>query len=239
MPTPRSAARAARRRDKALLAAAIGRAGVTPDRPPDPDGPHDASVTATIHAFASATPSALLLVQADDLAARDRRGEPPGDRPRATELASQASRRHGRSLVDGDRCADARRMRETPATRGAVGLTPSQSIADHCRSHSARGIHGEELDVEFRANRVRDRGRVRRHGGRGPEPAQRHLLRAGRVVQSRRRRVREGNRHQDDDDAQGLGRVDRADSPPRRPIRSSTSGSAAPATRTCRPPSRA
>jgi glycogen operon protein len=60
------AALRARRSDKALLASAIHRAGVTAAI--DPDGPHDASVTAAVHGFASAAPSALLLIQADDLA---------------------------------------------------------------------------------------------------------------------------------------------------------------------------
>ncbi len=60
--------------------------------------------------------------------------------------------------------------------------------------------------VRRRGRRLRVRRRTRGRAG----PAQRHLFRPGRVVQPRRRRVREGNRHQDDDDAQRFGRVDGA-----------------------------
>ena len=78
------AALRARRDDKALLASAIGRAGGTAGRAIDPDGPHDASVTAAVHGFASGASSALLLIQADDLALETAAANLPGtDRERA------------------------------------------------------------------------------------------------------------------------------------------------------------
>jgi glycogen operon protein len=52
---------------KAGLASAVNDAGVT-TTPIDPSRPHDPAVTAAIHRFACATPAALVLLQADDLA---------------------------------------------------------------------------------------------------------------------------------------------------------------------------
>jgi glycogen operon protein len=57
-----------RARDKRALADAIHEAGVTDGAALAPYAPHDAEVTAAVHRFAGATPSSLVLVQADDLA---------------------------------------------------------------------------------------------------------------------------------------------------------------------------
>jgi glycogen operon protein len=53
---------------KRALCDAIAEAGVADGAAPSPDVPHDASITAAIHGYAGATASALVLVQADDLA---------------------------------------------------------------------------------------------------------------------------------------------------------------------------
>jgi glycogen operon protein len=53
---------------KRELAAAIGAAGVAGATPVDATAPHDATITAAIHRYVCTTPSALVLVQADDLA---------------------------------------------------------------------------------------------------------------------------------------------------------------------------
>jgi len=53
---------------KQALAEAIAATGVAGDAPVDGAAPHSASITAAIHRFACASRSALLLVQADDLA---------------------------------------------------------------------------------------------------------------------------------------------------------------------------
>ena len=53
--------------DKSALVAALGDAGVTPE-PVDPTAPHTPAVTAAVHRYACASPSALVLLQADDLA---------------------------------------------------------------------------------------------------------------------------------------------------------------------------
>src|SRR5262249_52122583 len=75
-----AAALEARARGQALLASALERAGI----PLDPDRAHDASVTAAIHGFASATRSALFLVRAEDLALETAATNLPGtDRERA------------------------------------------------------------------------------------------------------------------------------------------------------------
>ncbi len=50
------------------LADAIDKAGVAGDAPSDTNAPHDATVTAAIHRYACASPSAVVLIQADDLA---------------------------------------------------------------------------------------------------------------------------------------------------------------------------
>ncbi len=60
--------RGERRVAKEALATALGNAGVSSSAPIDPMHPHDAAITAAIHRFACATPSALVLFQADDLA---------------------------------------------------------------------------------------------------------------------------------------------------------------------------
>ena len=53
---------------KRALADAIGKAGVAEGSPVDATTPHDADVTAAIHRFAGTSPSAVVLLQADDLA---------------------------------------------------------------------------------------------------------------------------------------------------------------------------
>ena len=66
--TAAAAARAERLADKRALTAALARAGVVGAAAIDPAGPHDAGVTAAIHRYAGQSASALLLLQADDLA---------------------------------------------------------------------------------------------------------------------------------------------------------------------------
>jgi len=61
-------ARAERRVSKEALADALDRAGVAQGARVDGAVPHDAAVTAAIHRYACATPSAMVLIQADDLA---------------------------------------------------------------------------------------------------------------------------------------------------------------------------
>ena len=63
-----AAAKTERARDKRALAEAIEVAGVTEGAALAPYAPHDAEITAAVHRFAGAAPSALVLVQADDLA---------------------------------------------------------------------------------------------------------------------------------------------------------------------------
>jgi glycogen operon protein len=53
---------------KRALADAIDKAGVAEGVPMDASAPHDAAVTAAIHRYACASPSAVVLIQADDLA---------------------------------------------------------------------------------------------------------------------------------------------------------------------------
>ena len=57
-----------RRRDRALLAAAVDRAATASAAPIDPEGPCDAALIASIHALAGASRSALVLFRAEDLA---------------------------------------------------------------------------------------------------------------------------------------------------------------------------
>jgi len=61
-------ARAERLADRYALVAALGEAGVAPETPVDPAAAHTPAVTAAIHRYACASPSALVLIQADDLA---------------------------------------------------------------------------------------------------------------------------------------------------------------------------
>ncbi len=68
---------------KAALATAIADAGVASPASVDPARAHDAAITAAIHGFACATPSALVLFQADDLAGETTAQNLPGtDRER-------------------------------------------------------------------------------------------------------------------------------------------------------------
>jgi len=72
-----------RRVERRALAAAILQAGASPGSPVDPEVPHDSAVTAAIHRYACATPSALVLLQADDIAGETEAQNLPGtDRER-------------------------------------------------------------------------------------------------------------------------------------------------------------
>ena len=76
-------ARSERLAEKHALVAAMANAGVSPATPIDPEAPHVPEVTAAIHRYACATPSALVLLQADDLAGETEALNLPGtDRER-------------------------------------------------------------------------------------------------------------------------------------------------------------
>jgi glycogen operon protein len=76
-------AEAERRADKAALAAAVRTAGISSAATFDPLRTHVAAVTRAIHRFVGASPAALMLVQADDLAAETAALNLPGtDRER-------------------------------------------------------------------------------------------------------------------------------------------------------------
>ena len=76
-------ARAERLAAKRALADAIEQAGVVEGAPIDVRGPHDAAITAAIHRYACASASAIVLLQADDLAAETNAANLPGtDRER-------------------------------------------------------------------------------------------------------------------------------------------------------------
>jgi glycogen operon protein len=89
------AAGAERQADRQALVAAIAAAGVAPAPPIDPAARHTPAVTAAIHRYACASPSALLLIQADDLAGETSMLNVPGtDRERANwrrKIAVEAS----------------------------------------------------------------------------------------------------------------------------------------------------
>ncbi|MFO1309536.1 MAG: glycogen debranching protein GlgX [Burkholderiales bacterium] len=72
------AERAERLASKQALAAALDRAGVAPGARVDGATPHDVAVTAAIHRFVGATPSALVMIQADDLAGETTAANLPG-----------------------------------------------------------------------------------------------------------------------------------------------------------------
>jgi glycogen operon protein len=79
-----AAAKQERARDKRALAEAIVAAEVTDGAALAPYAPHEAEITAAIHRYAGATPSSLVLVQADDLALETNALNLPGtDRERA------------------------------------------------------------------------------------------------------------------------------------------------------------
>lgn len=67
-PEAEPAARAARERDRAALLDTLARAGLVDPGTIEPAGPLAPDVIAAIHAYVAATPCALALVQADDLA---------------------------------------------------------------------------------------------------------------------------------------------------------------------------
>jgi glycogen operon protein len=78
-----SAATAERAEAKRALCTAIAEAGVAEGATPSPDAPHDVSTTAAIHRYACAAASALVLLQADDLAGETSAQNLPGtDRER-------------------------------------------------------------------------------------------------------------------------------------------------------------
>jgi glycogen operon protein len=68
MPADAEIARAERLTSKRALVEAIEQAGVPLDPRVDATAPHDATITAAIHRYACASTSALVLIQADDLA---------------------------------------------------------------------------------------------------------------------------------------------------------------------------
>jgi len=92
---------------KRALAAAIDRADPAPGTTLDAEAPHDAAITAAIHRYACASQSALVLVQADDLAGETVALNLPG-----TDLARPNWRRKVRVEVAG--------LWETPSGRQAV-----------------------------------------------------------------------------------------------------------------------
>jgi len=76
-------ARSERLASKDALAAALGRAGVGPGAPVDGAAPYDVGITAAIHRYVCASPSALVMIQADDLAGETMAVNLPGtDRTR-------------------------------------------------------------------------------------------------------------------------------------------------------------
>jgi glycogen operon protein len=68
-------------------------------RAPSPDAPHDASTTAAIHRYAGATASALVLVQADDLAGETTALNLPAPTANA-QLAPEGARRASKPVAD-------------------------------------------------------------------------------------------------------------------------------------------
>ena len=77
-------ARTERQADREALVAALDAAGVAPENPVDAAAPHTPAVTAAVHRYACASPAALVLIQADDLAGETVMLNLPGtDRERA------------------------------------------------------------------------------------------------------------------------------------------------------------
>ena len=77
------AERSERLASKEALAAALVRAGVTEGAHVDGAAPHDAAITAAIHRYVGASPSGLVMIQADDLAGETMAVNLPGtDRTR-------------------------------------------------------------------------------------------------------------------------------------------------------------
>ncbi len=128
------ARRRARRRRRGRRAAAG-----TASRSIAADAPHTPAVTAAIHRYAGASPSALVLVQADDLARRDRRAEPARHRPRASELAAQDPRRRRRIV------GDAGGPRRRPATCRRAGADAPGTTAVRRRPRAGRGVGASAL----------------------------------------------------------------------------------------------
>ncbi len=90
--------RGERQAEKRELSAALAEAGVAEPASIDPASPHDAAVTAAVHRYACATASALVLVQADDLAGETTALNLPGTASRTAELVPQGGDRRRRAL---------------------------------------------------------------------------------------------------------------------------------------------
>jgi 4-alpha-glucanotransferase len=91
-----TAAKQERARDKRALSDAIAAAGISATAALSPGTPHDGTITAAIHQFAGGAASALLLLQADDLAGELTALNLPG-----TDLERPNWRRKVRVGVDG------------------------------------------------------------------------------------------------------------------------------------------
>jgi glycogen operon protein len=124
-----AAARAERLADKCALTAALEDAGAAQDGAVDPGAPHDASITAAIHRYAAQTASALLLVQADDLAGESEALNLPGtDRERPNWR-----RRVGVEVGDlWTTPAAAAAITDLAARRGTADDDPRALPADEC-----------------------------------------------------------------------------------------------------------
>ncbi|CAG0978670.1 Glycogen operon protein GlgX [Burkholderiales bacterium] len=72
------AERTERLASKVALAAALDRAGVAPGTRVDVEAPHDVAITTAIHRFVGGSPSALVMVQAEDLAGETMAANLPG-----------------------------------------------------------------------------------------------------------------------------------------------------------------
>ena len=124
-----AAARAERLADKRALAAALADAGVVQDAAIDPLGPHNASITAAIHRYAAQTSSALLLIQADDLAGEVEAVNVPGtDRERPNwrrKVGVEASALWATP-------AATQAVADLAATRGTQANDPPSSPSDEC-----------------------------------------------------------------------------------------------------------
>ena len=124
-----AAARAERLADKRALGAALAQAGVVADSPVDAAGPHHPSITAAIHRDAAQAASALLLLQADDLAGEVEALNVPGtDRERPNwrrKVGVEASALWATP-------AATQAIADLAATRGPRAGDPASSPPDEC-----------------------------------------------------------------------------------------------------------
>ena len=97
------------------LADAMAEAGVTEGSPIDAGAPHDPGVTAALHRYAGASPSAVVLAAGRRPRRRNRGGQPARHRSRAPELAPQGRRRRRRAV--GDACRARRQSPISPRAR--------------------------------------------------------------------------------------------------------------------------